>query len=340
MTEIYIDGVQVDVDDKLGKIAPVRQVASFLSLGSIRADSTNRLSFPPTQLNLKTFGQVAALSSTSTKPRENLSIRIVQDGVTVIPSGICQVTGMASRIEVDVQSGVKGFWDSLEGKYLNDIDLSAWNGQYETDRKDTSRNTTSGLVTPVVNYGQLVDGTTYVDGYTYESAVVPFFYYHTIMTQIFALVGYEKAGSIFSDTNRYSKLAMSTRLVYNEVWAQRKFCQTFKDTISSDNDGTGPFYDRSNPFLFTSVKQGLDNFFNEVNARYEVTNADTALEFFRVKIKLECQIAGWVTGGTFPGDPDDVSNLHLYHNHLLWYSQHPAPTNKSYSIAPTVLGYT
>jgi hypothetical protein len=316
MTKIYIDGILMDVDDKTGKIAVTYQNLSFLSLGKVKAHYTNRISLPLTTNNRLKLEQMSPLSSISSIPYENHAIRIVQNGIEIIPNGVCQITGVQDRIEVDVQSGIKGFFDALEGLYLNDIDLSSWNGLWDNDRHDTVRNTTSGLVCPVVNTGQLVDVVTYVDGYTYGAAMIPFFYYHTIIDQIFALVGYSKTGTIFSDTKRYLKMAMSTRLVYNYLFLTNKKFTAFL-TYQYENLGGDHVLE------FDSVIESVDGFvFNSGTNTWTVVNSDTALEYFSGKFKLTGKLEAIVSSG----------NLRLRINGIdEWYTD--APTDPDYVYA-------
>jgi len=266
----------MDVDDQVAKIAMTFQSFEFLELGSKKADYLNRLSLPITPRNKKNIGLVSPLQSLSSKTRENLSVRIVQNGIEVVPSGVCQIVSVQDRIQLDVQSGVRGFWDLLEGLYLNDLDLSTWNGLWDNDRRDSVRNATAGLVSAVVNSGQLVDSGSYVNAYTYGTAMIPFLYYHTIMEQLFALVGYAYDGSIFGDTDRYSKMVVSCGFDFSKVWLAAK---KFTAVKTSSQSGSG-FGFAAIKITFQTFVNGTDGFFDSTNHQYLVDNPDTALEYF------------------------------------------------------------
>lgn len=266
------------------KVSQTKQHFSFLNLGSVKADRTNRISLPATARNLRNLEQIAPLSAITTKPYENLSIRIVQSGIEIIPNGICQITGIQDRIELDVQSNIKRFFDELEGKYLNDIDLSSWNGLWDNDRHDSVRNATSGLVCPVVNTGQLVEQSGYVDGHTYGSAMIPFIYYSTIIDKIFELTSFSKAGSILTNPFWYTKLAVSTRFVYNEVWAAKKEFSSYKASESLSLL-VGKYLSS-----FNVTSGNADGFFSGSSGIYTVNNPDTAAKYFSVVIMFRCGI--------------------------------------------------
>jgi len=295
MIELRISGYLMEVDDKVGRISKTFQVFDLKNLGSVKADITNRISIPTTNYNVTQLELIAPLSIITTKPYQNLPIQLVQDGQNIIVNGVCQIVSIGDRISIDAQGGIKSFWDSLEGLYLNDIDLSTWNGLWDNDRHDTVRNTTTGLVCPVVNTGQLVDGTTYVNGYTYGSAMIPFFYYSTIIDQIFSLVGYSKSGTIFSDTNRYSKMVMNPRFVYNDNWITKK---EFTATNNGNQTISPATYTKIN---FTDVINNEDGLFDITNDRLTVSTSDSieagaSVSFLRGKLFLSLQTTAIAVG--------------------------------------------
>jgi len=215
--KITIEGYVMDLGSDSFNIRRTLRHFDFLKVGtSIVADRTNRLSLPLSPVNINILQMLDPIKALTTRPYRNLSIVIEQSGGAKPIVGVCQITSVRDRIFIDVQSRIKSFWDALEGLYLNDINLFSLNGRWRENEHDAARANTSGMISAIVNQGQLVDHTTYVD-HT-NTVQIPFIYYHTVMTQVFALVGYSKAGNIFSDTTRYLKMAMSLNLKYNEVW--------------------------------------------------------------------------------------------------------------------------
>lgn len=282
--EIYIEGYKMDVDDKVGKVATTYQHFDFLNIGSVKANVTNRLSLPLTNNNKQRLEQIAPLSVITTKPYRNLSIMIIQDGQATIPSGVCQITGIQDRFNIDVQSGIKNFFDALDGKYLNDLDLSAYNGLWDNDRHDSLRNTTSGLCNPLIDYGHFVNNSTYVDAYTYGSAVIPVIAYSTLMDKLFLLAGYNKSGSIFSTSGagyRYFQMGLMTRLVYNDVWmTKKKASATFMGTTVYQSLGLDTIFHYNKITDFNKVTDNIDTYYDLANAWYKITSG-AAIPFFR-----------------------------------------------------------
>src|SRR5688572_20797403 len=105
---VHIDGHLMDVDEKTSRIALTLQHFSFLNLGTVKANRTNRISLPLTNNNRAKLEQIHALTVISDKPYQNHSISII-DGVALLPVGVCQITGVKDRIYLDVQAAVKGF---------------------------------------------------------------------------------------------------------------------------------------------------------------------------------------------------------------------------------------
>lgn len=298
---IWIEGLEMDLDEKTGRIATTKQDFDFFAIGSangglVKASRINRISLPLTSKNRTQLQQISPLSIIGTKTRENLSIRITS-GIDVLPVGICQIVGVQDRIEIDAQSTKKNFFDALDGLYLNDIDLSAYNGLWDDSRRDGVRDTSSGLVCPVVSSGQFLDdpGNNCLDLYTYGVANVPFFYYKTIFEKILAFVGYSLGSAAgynsFVTDSRYLNSAMSTRLVFNEQWlAKKEFIATNDGTQVVPSDTIPPFAAASQPKInFTIVTGNGDGFFDLASDTYSVNNPDTALEYFRGTVTFSCR---------------------------------------------------
>lgn len=290
MTEIYIDGIFMDTDDKVGKIAVTYQNFVFLSLDRIRANYTNRISLPLTTNNRLKLDQMAPLSAISTVPYTNHSIRIVQAGIEIIPSGVCQITGVQDRIEIDVQSGIKGFFDALEGFYLNDLDLSAYNGNWGRSEREAVRSTTSGLICPVVETGEsiLVDAGAYTKYYAtasddVHSKFTPFFYYHTLISMIATFTGFTFSGSIFSEANHYLKMILACGHQYDD-----KFINDHKVIIKTTTSQSTVVTTLIN---FETLVIDLPGYYNSTDDNIVVQNSDTALDFMPVQLNLT--VAGW-----------------------------------------------
>jgi hypothetical protein len=292
--EIYIEGNQMDLGDKAIVIARTLQHFEFLKLGgSVKAEGTNRLTLPLSNPNKIALEMIAPLSVITAKPYRTLSIVIVQDGITM-PQANCQIISLQGEIKLDVQGIVKDFFDLMDGLYLNDIDLSSYNGLWDNDRHDTTRNTTSGLVCPVTSNGQLVDSTTYVDGYTYGSAMIPFFYYHTIMTQMSALLGKTFSGSVFADANRYLKMVMSTRFVYNQKFIDDNTIVIARSNVSIP--AAGYVYPRSPLYPAGTLAVDTEKFLSYDSSivggiATKIVNGTGIAPFCKIRVTYTCKIA-------------------------------------------------
>lgn len=299
--EVYINGMQMSVSEVTKPIAITYQASDLSSLGSLLANYSNRIELPITDVNLNNLEQISPLDVITTKPYSNQIIFTKQNGILTLV-GVCQIVGINKTISIDAQGSIRSFFDNIRGKYLTDLDLSAYNGIWDDTTRDNVRNTTSGLLCPLVESGHLRDfGGGIFDLYTYGDANIPFFYYSTLIDRMFTLAGFNKAGAIFSDANRYLIMIMSTLLGYSSTYLYHRYGK-------ADGSGTAsvvtPGLNSTILWNVGTVINGAGGYMSVANDQYKVL-AGPATAYYKVKITL----AGTIT--TTHANGGDTSILRL-----------------------------
>ena len=171
----------------------VAQTLKANEVGNIKTRNvsyTNSFQIPSTENNDRVFEYANNLNSETTIPYTQKSVRQIENGVEIIRNGYLQMSQAGDGYRISIISSGYGFFNQIEGKYLVDLDLSALIADFDPD---TNMNTTTGVIFPVINYGDF-------DGSSMDSATnLPSIYYHTIINQIFTDAGYGKSGAIFSN---------------------------------------------------------------------------------------------------------------------------------------------
>jgi len=277
MMQIYIESKLIELPTQGVKIPKTYKKFSFLDLGSAIADSTARLKLPLTKSNKVTLELIAPLDVITSKPYKNLDVLIIEDGITLI-NGVCQIVSLTQEpngyFEIDCQTKIKKFFDAIDGKTLNDLDTSAYdvNGINDIAIQNSITNT-SGFIFPAIsnNHYTYVPASFSVDAFTELFKNIPCFYYKTVIDMIFTLSGFTKSGTVFSDTNRYSKLIFNLSYLLDQKWLDAKYGEMTKSTSQTFND-TGAGIPVSTKVTFTEGVSGSDNFVDLPNSRYIIGN--------------------------------------------------------------------
>ena len=192
-TIVSIEGENVDLSP--GTV--IIQTLKAFSVGDLTDRSvnfTNQLKAPrKTRNNDRIFGNSFDPASASLVPYRKKKSNIIQSGIEVVTDGIFSLDGVDERNYIfSIFSGAKGFFSTIQGKKLTDLDLSALNDSWAAADVAGYRTNTTGIVSPVLSYGNFAGIDVNTDTY------LPSIYYHTIIDQIFADAGYDKSGAVFA----------------------------------------------------------------------------------------------------------------------------------------------
>ena len=190
--EVYINGRLVDLDEAK---SPIRLTYSVNNLGELKdrqAYSTNSFKLPPTQNNIDICGYPNNPEIIGLQPYRKNTAKIVQNGIEILVDGIAIITSSSiTDINVQILSGLKGFFDTLGEKKLKDLDLSEWDHIWELETVALSQENTEGYIYPVIDYGGLSDTEKRAD----TRQLRPATFRKTIIEQMAIDAGYTISGS-------------------------------------------------------------------------------------------------------------------------------------------------
>lgn len=284
---LYINNTLIDLYPGT-IIAQTLQAFELGALGSVRTNYTNQIRIPKTGTNRRALGFSENSKSSTSFPYTTHTARYVQNGLEIIRNGIVDLKETSDDFLLTIRSGPVGFFDFIKNKKLWDLDFSTINGAWNDAARDGYRNTTSGIVAPLIHDGRL----TYSSPSIYNTGSLikhPFIYYHTVIDKIFSTAGYTKSGAIFSDPF-YKAHVMPLSLIYAPQFIQAK-------SFSASAAGTQVIVDPAtyvNIQFPNNVSQGEDNFYDGVD-EYTVVNPDTAAGYFIAVFKAHLYIT--ISGG-------------------------------------------
>jgi len=227
MTEIYINDSLLDLFTNT--VIP-QNFKSFdlFSIASQYRNFTNTIQVPFTENNDRILGNANVIQSDADVPYQANTCKIVQNGVTIINDGIPVIKEARDAYNIFVISGLT-FFDLVGDKKLRELEFDDINGQISIG---AYINTTTGLIFPIIDYGQL-DTTTYApDYFMAQAANLPSMYYHTLIEKIFTDTGLAKSGTIFSDDKYLKTIIPFSKPAY-------RYGGTFIDDRKFVGDKTG-----------------------------------------------------------------------------------------------------
>jgi GH35 family endo-1,4-beta-xylanase len=275
--EIYINGILVDLDEAKSPIRLTYAINDLAELKDRQAYSSNVFKLPKTARNLMACGLPDNANLIQEQPYRKNSARIVQNGIEIIPSGIAVINGSGAAIEVQILSGLIGFFDSLGDKKIRDLDLSLWDHTWDLETVVQSQIGVRGYLYPVIDYGGLVkEEKRRAD----VRQLRPATFRRTIIQQIIREAGYDYEGAVFSDD---------------------KFNRSIVP-FSNDKFEHGPSFVKANAKVSASAKSTLPRQLDINTKDYVLTFQDykttdpgkhwngteyTATDVARVNVKLE-----------------------------------------------------
>lgn len=196
---IYIGDDLLDVSPKT-KVALTYQTGGVGDIRSRTVSRTNSFQVDKTENNVRIFGFASDVKSSTVIPYRRINSRILIDGLQVL-SGYAYLKETSDTFEISIYETVIDFYTRIDGLTLRDLDFGdtpiTWNAAYI----DSTRNATSGIVSPVIQYGQ-IDST--LANAEIGDIYLPSVYLHTIIAAIFDNAGYTISGDILTDENYLS----------------------------------------------------------------------------------------------------------------------------------------
>lgn len=287
MNLLYIND---DLVDLYPNTVIAQTIQAFdINIGSIKTNFTNSIKVPKTANNVYIFEFADQVQSSTTGPYSELTARYFSDGIELIKNGKVILKEAEKDYILNIYSGPFGFFDFILQKKLWDLDFSGINGAWTNSARDTARNTTSGVIAPLADDGQLSYIAPNIILTSGNNMRPPWIFYHTVLERIVSSAGYTITGDILNDTF-YKTLVMPLGLIYSPAFIEAK-------SFSAAAPGNQVMVNPSNvDVTFNTVSfNGSANFYDGAS-RYVVDNPDTAAEYFMCQFIARLAIT--VTGGT------------------------------------------
>lgn len=205
--ELYIGDDKLELgEDTI--IALTRQVNNLGELKDRQTDFTNTFSIPKSKNNQEKLESSDNINSTSNKPYQKSSSKIIRGGIEIVQNGITIIESVKDNYEINILSGNANFFEELGDKKLLALfdvtmretlhTISVWN------RTNIIANIgdTSGMLWPILDRG-VFDNTRWLD----TRSLWPVIYVHTFISYIFEDAGFSKAGD-YLDSDDYKKLIL------------------------------------------------------------------------------------------------------------------------------------
>jgi len=212
--QIFINDHSVDLLDQTPP-AYTLQVNTFDNFTSQKGNFTKQIQLPLTKRNRLIFRFPDSVNFNTGKVYKQLPAKLVQNGVEIIPNGICEVSSVQNNlININIFAGTLDFVDELGGQLYDMGDSTTqWSGfgqnkvwdQYsipfpnDPDNIDNcvwdvahmaySQQKTSGWIWPVIDYGSV--GFPDYSGPINVRMQRPAFFVHTVFELLVQSAGYK-----------------------------------------------------------------------------------------------------------------------------------------------------
>ena len=187
MVEIYINNQLVDSEGS--NVSETKQINNFFEIKDRQTSYTNSFKLPMTPKNksiLKFFGVIGNQSDVPYKVHD---VTISRHGIQTVQNGIgyVQVISFTNNIGyylLNVQSDNIDFYNTIEGKFLNQLDFSELNHSIVNWETYTTKE--DGFTYPLIDSGYLHE-----DNVVQANYQLPCVYYKWFFDKIFEDSGYE-----------------------------------------------------------------------------------------------------------------------------------------------------
>lgn len=263
--EVYINDQLVDLDESRSTIRLTYAVNDLAELKDRQAYATNSFKLPLTQRNLDICGFPNDANIIGLQPYRRNKGKVIQGGIEVLVNGTAIITGASDSIQVQILSGLKGFFDEIGDKKIRDLDLSDYDHVWDIDTVSNSQLNTDGFIYPVIDYG----GLSLTERRADVKQLRPATFRKTIIERIVQEASYTISGN-YSTYQKYqdSLVAFSNdKFEHSEAYAEdlatyntsaRKtvdqviYGGTLNQLIFFEDDATTDIYNQWNGTEFTS----------------------------------------------------------------------------------------
>jgi hypothetical protein len=307
--QLYIDGVEVDLDESLFPYN-YQGYNPFFDWELIRVSFVSTLKLPKTPKNIAVFGMLNKVESLSQLYKTSIPARYVQGGIELIPNGTIVVKGITSKyFECSLYTSSYDLYNKLTA-LLTKLDYTDINGNWGEADVDAARATHADVMPVVVYNGwniYLFGGDVYVNYNQRE--VMTSFLLKNVVERMLTQAGYTPSfGTALSASDKWNESILLQGTTKDEapgtLTPEFKAVSEFKAGASVDTT-SGPANVQLDTVIAGSTTPGDYGVWDTTLFRFDVTNADTAVEFlnytFQGSVKItaigaNCQVSVFVNG--------------------------------------------
>ncbi|HWZ36590.1 MAG TPA: hypothetical protein VNW51_10540, partial [Mucilaginibacter sp.] len=301
-----MNDLQLHIDDQLadltadGPIALTFQINNLAEVKNQQGNTSNQFKLPLTQNNRRILGFPDDVAFCRDKPYKKYQAKLVQDGLEIIPYGICELNSIEQDMaNVTILSGNVDFFDAIDGSlYQMGDKTSPWysplwknyDHDWTLDNVVTSQTKTEGWIYPVVDYGDFTDD----PGQTINVTTLrPGFFIKSAVDLLVKTTGYKAKGSLLKDPLYPLLIAQFS----NGSWEHGSDYQNQPDILSctatNGNEIILNHPNNSNPsglFVFSPVSDPSNQLSNGIFTAAQ--RADYQVTVYFPKVLLRGRITG------------------------------------------------
>lgn len=190
---LYVENTLVDLPPGFVFATTITRLA-LEDITARNVGYTNTVKLQWTPVNSKVFAFAWNEKISSTIPYRKLAAKMVQNGIEVIPDGLCWINAADdSGVTITIFENVLALFAYMEGRVINQLNYIAPSGWNAADI-DTARLATSQVKALVMNWGK--------PGALYQvNFFLPSFFYSELITKILQSTGLTLNGAILTDTD-------------------------------------------------------------------------------------------------------------------------------------------
>ena len=195
MIKLRLNGVFFDMEGN-EEFALSFSASKLQSIESRSGDFSTTFSLPLTSDLATAIGHTNRIDSVSQFPYSDIAAEVFINDILVF-NGFAKVVRITDVLELQVYSGNSNWLTLINERRLQEIDLSDLDLTMNATNVQANRLNTylSGFVFPNAFYGEFADPLNPFTFYDFFPAI----YYHRILTQIFADIGWTVDGDLFQD---------------------------------------------------------------------------------------------------------------------------------------------
>lgn len=203
--QLYIDDQLVDLSDD-SPIALTFQINNLAEVRNQQGNTSNQFKLPLTQNNRRILGFPDDVAFCTDKPYQKYQAKLVQDGLEIIPYGICELNSIEQNAaNVTILSGNVDFFDAIDGQLYEMGDSKspwysklwqAYEHDWTLDNAVASQTKTEGWIYPVIDYGNFTEDFSAPVNVTTQR---PGFFIKSAVDLLVAGTGYKATGSLLSN---------------------------------------------------------------------------------------------------------------------------------------------